>query len=60
MDREENHAFIEFSRHFYSKELAVPEIYLVDLDNHAYLQEDLGDLASRLSLPGKRKGELPG
>ncbi len=44
LDREENEAFIEFSRHFHSLGLAVPEIYLVDLDNHAYLQEDLGDI----------------
>ena len=43
-DREENEAFIEFSRHFHSKGLAVPEIFLVDLDQHAYLQEDLGDV----------------
>ena len=43
-DREENEAFLSFSRHFHSMGLAVPEIYLVDLDNNAYLQEDLGDL----------------
>jgi aminoglycoside/choline kinase family phosphotransferase len=43
-DRDENRAFIELSRHFSSKGLAVPEIYLADLENHAYLQEDLGDL----------------
>jgi len=43
-DREENEAFIEFSRHFLSLGLAVPEIYLVDLENNAYLQEDLGNL----------------
>lgn len=43
-DREENIAFIEFSRHFHSKDLAVPEIFLVDLDNNVYLQEDLGDI----------------
>lgn len=42
-DRAENEAFIEFSRHFRSRGLAVPEIYLVDLEHHAYLQEDLGD-----------------
>ncbi len=42
-DREENVAFIEFSRHFHSMGLSVPEIYLVDLDHNAYLQEDLGD-----------------
>ncbi|MCP4312213.1 MAG: phosphotransferase [Bacteroidetes bacterium] len=45
MDREENEAFIEFSKHFHLKGLAVPKIYLVDLDNHAYLQEDLGEVA---------------
>ena len=44
LDREENEAFIEFSRHFHSKGLSVPDILLVDLDNHAYLQEDLGDI----------------
>jgi len=44
MDREENEAFIEFSRHFHSMGMAVPEIYLVDLGHNAYLQEDLGDL----------------
>ena len=44
LDREENEAFIEFSRHFHAKGLSVPEIFLVDLENNAYLQEDLGDL----------------
>lgn len=44
LDREENEAFLEFSRHFHSLGLAVPEIYLIDLENNAYLQEDLGDL----------------
>jgi len=44
LDREENEAFISFSKHFKSKGLAVPEIYLVDLENNAYLQEDLGDM----------------
>ncbi|MCD4709771.1 MAG: phosphotransferase [Bacteroidales bacterium] len=44
LDREENEAFIEFSKHFHARGLAVPEIYLVDLDHHAYLQEDLGKI----------------
>ena len=44
LDREENEAFISFSRHFRSLGLAVPEIFLVDLENHAYLQEDLGEM----------------
>jgi aminoglycoside/choline kinase family phosphotransferase len=43
-DREENRAFIEFSRHFRSRGLPVPEIYLVDLDHNVYLQEDLGEV----------------
>ena len=43
-DREENNAFLHFSRHFRSLGLAVPEIYLEDLDRNAYLQEDLGDV----------------
>ncbi len=41
--REENEAFIEFSRYFRLKGLAVPEVFYADLDNHAYLQQDLGD-----------------
>jgi aminoglycoside/choline kinase family phosphotransferase len=44
LDREENIAFLEFSKHFHSLGLAVPEIYLVDLEHNTYLQEDLGDL----------------
>lgn len=42
--RDENNAFIEFSEHFKSKNLSVPEIYHTDLDNDMYLQEDLGDI----------------
>ncbi len=41
--REENAAFIEFSRHFRRHGLAVPEIYAEDLSSGAYLEEDLGD-----------------
>ena len=41
--REENVAFIEFSRHFRRHHLPVPEIYAEDLDQGAYLEEDLGD-----------------
>jgi len=44
-DREENEAFIGFTRHFHACGLAVPEIYLEDLAQDAYLQEDLGDLS---------------
>jgi aminoglycoside/choline kinase family phosphotransferase len=41
--REENVAFLEFSRHFRRHSLPVPEIYAEDLANGAYLEEDLGD-----------------
>jgi aminoglycoside/choline kinase family phosphotransferase len=41
--REENTAFIEFSRHFRRHGLAVPEIYAEDPEQGAYLEEDLGD-----------------
>src|SRR5271156_2092302 len=40
--REENAAFLEFSRHFRKHGLPVPEIYGEDLDQGAYLEEDLG------------------
>src|SRR5271165_2232409 len=41
--REENVAFLEFSRHFRKHGLPVPEIYEEDLSNGAYLEEDLGN-----------------
>jgi len=41
--REENLAFLEFSRHFRRHGLPVPEIYGEDLSQDAYLEEDLGD-----------------
>jgi aminoglycoside/choline kinase family phosphotransferase len=44
-DENENRAFIEFSKHFRSKGLNVPEIYDHDLPGGIYLQEDLGDLS---------------
>jgi aminoglycoside/choline kinase family phosphotransferase len=42
-DKKENIAFINFSKHFLSKGLKVPEIYNEDLDNNIYLIQDLGD-----------------
>jgi aminoglycoside/choline kinase family phosphotransferase len=41
--REENIAFLEFSRHFRKHGLPVPEIYAEDLSHGAYLEEDFGD-----------------
>ncbi|MFI5461292.1 MAG: phosphotransferase [Isosphaerales bacterium] len=42
-DVRENRAFLDFSRHFRTCGLPVPEIYAVDLDRGMYLEEDLGD-----------------
>ncbi len=55
--REENVAFIEFSRHFRRHGLAVPEIYGEDLDRGAYLEEDLGDITLFQFLGKNRKGQ---
>ena len=41
--REENLAFLEFSKHFRRSGLPVPEIYAQGLDRGAYLEEDFGD-----------------
>jgi aminoglycoside/choline kinase family phosphotransferase len=41
--REENVAFLNFSRHFRQHGLPVPEIYAEDLSHGAYLEEDLGN-----------------
>src|ERR1700759_2075242 len=41
--REENRAFVEFSRHFRRHGLPVPEIYAADLDRGMYLEQDLGN-----------------
>jgi aminoglycoside/choline kinase family phosphotransferase len=42
-DARENRAFLEFSRHFRKCGLPVPEIYVEDLGQGLYLEEDLGD-----------------
>ncbi len=55
--REENVAFLEFSRHFRSNGLPVPEIYAEDLDHGAYLEEDLGDTTLFQLLGANRAGE---
>jgi aminoglycoside/choline kinase family phosphotransferase len=44
-NREENEAFIYFSKHFRTLGIAVPAIYCSDLDEDVYLIEDLGDQA---------------
>jgi aminoglycoside/choline kinase family phosphotransferase len=55
--REENVAFLEFSRHFRRHGLPVPEIYAEDLSRGAYLEEDLGDTTLFEFLSKNRAGE---
>jgi aminoglycoside/choline kinase family phosphotransferase len=55
--REENVAFLEFSRHFRRHGLPVPEIYAEDLSHGAYLEEDLGDTTLFEFLSANRSGE---
>jgi len=55
--REENAAFLEFSRHFRRHGLPVPEIYGEDLNRSAYLEEDLGDTTLFEFLSQNRTGE---
>jgi aminoglycoside/choline kinase family phosphotransferase len=44
-DKEENRAFLYFSRHFKQKGLHVPEVYAENHDQDIYLIEDLGDIS---------------
>jgi aminoglycoside/choline kinase family phosphotransferase len=55
--REENAAFLEFSRHFRRQSLPVPQIYAEDLNQGAYLEEDLGDTTLFEFLSKNRTGE---
>src|SRR5229473_949088 len=55
--REENVAFIEFSKHFHRHGLPVPEIYAEDLPEGAYLEQDLGDTTLFDFLSKNRAGE---
>jgi len=55
--REENAAFLEFSRHFRRHGLPVPDIYAEDLTHGAYLEEDLGDSTLFEFLTKNRSGE---
>jgi len=55
--REENEAFLEFSRHFRRHGLPVPQIYAEDLNHGAYLEEDLGNTSLFEFLSKHRAGE---
>jgi aminoglycoside/choline kinase family phosphotransferase len=54
--REENVAFLEFSRHFRRHGLPVPEIYAEDLSQGAYLEEDFGNTTLFEFLSDHRNG----
>jgi aminoglycoside/choline kinase family phosphotransferase len=56
--REENVAFLEFSRHFRRRGLPVPEIFAEDLSHGAYLEEDLGNTTLFEFLSKHRAGEI--
>ncbi len=55
-DIRENMAFLSFSRHFLSKGLPVPEIFLVSDDEKYYLLEDLGDITLKHMSDSLKKG----
>jgi aminoglycoside/choline kinase family phosphotransferase len=55
--REENAAFLEFSKHFRRHGLPVPEVYEEDLNLGAYLEEDLGDITLFDFLGAHRSGD---
>jgi aminoglycoside/choline kinase family phosphotransferase len=56
--RDENIAFLEFSKHFRRRHgLPVPDIYQQDLGQGAYLEEDLGDTTLFEFLGAHRNGE---
>src|SRR5450631_615296 len=56
--REENVAFLEFSRHFRRHGLPVPEIYAEDLTHGAYLEEDFGNTTLFEFLSDHRNGAI--
>jgi aminoglycoside/choline kinase family phosphotransferase len=56
--REENVAFLEFSRHFRRHGLPVPEIYAEDLIHGAYLEEDFGSATLFEFLSDHRNGAI--
>jgi len=58
--REENVAFLEFSRHFRRRGLPVPEIYAEDLSHGAYIEQDLGDTTLFEFLGTHRTGDQIG
>lgn len=58
-DKQENAAFMGFTRHFLSCGIAVPEIYAESEDDNCYLLSDLGDLSLLQKLEDGRKNGRP-
>jgi aminoglycoside/choline kinase family phosphotransferase len=56
--REENVAFLEFSRHFRKHGLPVPVIFAEDLAANAYIEEDFGDMTLFDFLNQHRTGDV--
>jgi aminoglycoside/choline kinase family phosphotransferase len=56
--REENVAFLEFSKHFRRHGLPVPAIYAEDLAHGAYIEEDLGDITLYDFVGKHRSGDM--
>ena len=42
-DKNENKAFITFTKHFLKQKLNVPKLYVEEIKNNVYLLQDLGD-----------------
>jgi aminoglycoside/choline kinase family phosphotransferase len=57
-DRDENAAFVGFSRHFRTAGLPVPDILAEDLSAGVYLEEDLGE-TTLFQLLQKERGTAP-
>jgi aminoglycoside/choline kinase family phosphotransferase len=58
-DSKENHAFLDFTKHFTGKNLCVPPVYAEDPDKNSYLIKDLGDITLFSFLQDKRSKDNP-
>ncbi|TDJ54919.1 MAG: phosphotransferase enzyme family protein [Ignavibacteria bacterium] len=56
-DKNENHAFITFTKHFLKHNLKVPNLYNSDIEKNVYLVEDLGDKTLFSFITINRTGE---
>lgn len=56
-DKNENHTFITFTKHFLKHNLSVPHLYKSDNENNVYLIEDFGDETLFSFITKNRTGE---